>query len=83
MNYVIVPVAELGKLNIENYHQTSWDTLNKDHTEQWCVLKYSGDKPSELDTLTSYQGPMDNASILAIIDSETWRPTPAWMLGGQ
>lgn len=81
MNYVIVPVAELNKLSLSNYQQTSWETVNSDHTGQWCVLKYLGDKPAELDLLSSYQGPMDNAQVLSIIDSETWRPIPEWMKG--
>ena len=79
MNYVIVPVAELNKLTLSNYHQTSWDTINADHTGQWCVLKFTGNKPAELDTLSSYQGPMENLAVLQIIDSETWRPIPEWM----
>lgn len=82
LNYVIVAVAELDKLTLSNYEQTSWDTLNKDHTATKTVLKYYGTQPSELTALTSFQGPYTLEQITPIVDSDTWRPIPAWMQQG-
>lgn len=81
LTYVIVPVSELDKLTLSNYEQTSWDTLNKDHTNTRTVLKYYGTKPAELDTLTSFEGPYTLEEVTPIVDSETWRPIPEWMKG--
>lgn len=77
-NYIIIKLEEKDKLNLTNYLQDSWDTLNTSDDKVWGVLKYSGELPVEVQTLSQYRGPFDNQEILSIIYSVEWRKVPEW-----
>lgn len=70
MNYVIVPVADVGQGMVDCCVQSSLASLRLSVDANSAVFSYAGEKPaclSEYDTYT-------HAEIMPIMHSEAWTP---------
>lgn len=77
--YIIIKYAERDQLTLENYLQDDWETSNRSDDGVWAVLKFRGELPSEVQSLSQYRGPYNHIEILSIIGSVEWRAVPEWM----
>ena len=80
ITYIIIDMTEVSLVDFSQVLQTSEETLRLSVDEYQTVLKWEGDEPSFVSTLSSYDGPYTHSEILAIMATPEWTdpnpPTP-------
>ena len=71
-NYVIFNVSELSSINFDEVLETSINTVRKSVDETLTFVKYEGDMPSSVSSLTTKQGPYSHSEILTILNGGAW-----------
>jgi len=71
-NYVIFNVSELSSINFDEVLETSTQTVRKSVDETLTFVKYEGDMPSSVSSLTTKQGPYSHNEILTILNGDAW-----------
>tara|TARA_S200002703_G_C3755888_1_gene232565 strand:+ start:120 stop:359 length:240 start_codon:yes stop_codon:yes gene_type:complete len=71
-NYVIFNVSELSSIDFDEVLETSAQTVRKSIDETLTFVKYEGDMPSSVSSLTTKQGPYSNGEILTILSGDAW-----------
>jgi len=71
-NYVIFNVSELSSINFDEVLETSAQTVRKSIDETLTFVKYEGDMPSSVSSLTTKQGPYTHNEILTILSGDAW-----------
>jgi hypothetical protein len=75
--FMIFNVSELNKIDFTQVHETSQDTVRKSVNETKTFVKWDGETPSSVDTLTTKEGPYTYEEMLDILATEEWTdPNP-------
>ena len=72
--YAIAPIAELNNVDYSQVQQTSADTVRKNVAETEFVLKWGGDMPSSVSTITPTISTYTHEEILIVMATEEWNP---------
>jgi hypothetical protein len=70
--YLIFNVSELDKINFNEVMETSTQTVRKSVDETKTFVKWNGEAPSCVDTLTTSEGPYSHEEILLILATPEW-----------
>jgi len=70
--YLIFPVSELNKVDFSQVLETSADTVRKSVDETKTFVKWNGDTPAFVATMTGTEGPYTHAEILDILSTSEW-----------
>jgi hypothetical protein len=73
--YIIFNVSEINKINFNEVLETSPETLRKSIDETKTFVKWDGDAPEFVSTLTTSEGPYTYEEILEILSTEEWTKT--------
>ena len=71
-NYVIFNVSELSSIGFDEVLETSSQTVRKSIDETLTFVKYEGEMPSSVSSLTTKQGPYSHSEILTILNGDAW-----------
>ena len=74
--YIIINMTEVGLVDFNEVLETSEETLRLSVDSFQAVLKWEGDEPSFVATLSSYDGPYTHSEILAIMATAAWETQP-------
>ena len=70
--FIIFNVSELNKIDFTQVLETSIETVRKSVDETKTFVKWEGETPSCVSTLTTGEGPYNYEEILAILATEEW-----------
>ena len=70
--YIIINMTEVGLVDFNEVLETSEETLRLSIDSLKTVLKWNGDEPSFVSTLSSYDGPYTHSEILIIMATPEW-----------
>ncbi len=70
--YLIFPVSELSKVDFSQVLETSVDTVRKSVDETKTFVKWNGETPAFVATMTGTEGPYTHAEILDILSTSEW-----------
>ena len=70
--YLIFPVSELNKVDFSQVLETSADTVRKSVDETKTFVKWNGEAPAFVATMTGTEGPYTHAEILDILSTSEW-----------
>jgi hypothetical protein len=70
--YLIFPVSELNKVDFSQVLETSADTVRKSIDETKTFVKWNGEAPAFVSTMTGTEGPYTHAEILDILSTSEW-----------
>ena len=74
---MIFNVSELSNINFNEVLETSEETVRKSVDETKTFVKWDGDMPECVSTLTTKEGPYTYEEILQILSTPEWsEPTP-------
>jgi hypothetical protein len=74
---MIFNVSELNQIDFTQVHETSQDTVRKSVDETKTFVKWDGETPSSIASLTTKEGPYTYEEILNILATEEWTdPNP-------
>jgi len=75
--FMIFNVSELNQINFTQVHETSQDTVRKSVDETKTFVKWDGEIPSSVASLTTKEGPYTYEEMLNILATEEWTdPNP-------
>ena len=72
ITYITINTDELSLVDFNEVMETSEDTVRLSVDGLETVLKWEGDEPSFVSTLSSYEGPYTHEEILAIMATPEW-----------
>jgi len=76
-NFLIFNVSEINKVDFNEVLETSSSTLRKSVNEQKTLIKWDGEAPEFVATMTTKEGPYTYDEILAIMATPEWTdPNP-------
>jgi len=70
--FIIFNVSELDKIDFTQVLETSAETIRKSVDETKTFVKWEGEAPSCISTLTTSEGPYTYEEILTILATEEW-----------
>jgi len=70
--YLIFNMSEIGIINFSLVLETSVDTIRKSVDETLTFVKWKGNTPSFVSSLSTAQGPYTHTEILSVLSTETW-----------
>jgi hypothetical protein len=71
-NFAIFSLTEIDKIDFSLVRETSADTLRKSVDETKTFVKWDGEAPEFVSTLTTLEGPYTYTEILDILSGEEW-----------
>lgn len=75
--FVIFSVSELGSVDFSQVYETSADTVRKSLDETLTFVKYDGEMPSSISSLTTKTQEYTYEEFLAILAGPDWTdPNP-------
>ena len=75
--YVIFNVSELDKIDFNQVYETSAETVRKSIDGTLTFVKWNGDIPSCIESLTTKGDILTHEEILAILSTDVWtNPLP-------
>jgi len=75
--FMIFSVLELNKINFNEVLETSIDTVRKSVDELKTFVKWEGNTPPSVQTLTTSEGPYTYNEMLTILATPEWTdPNP-------
>ncbi len=72
ITYITINTDELSLVDFNEVMETSIDTVRLSVDGLQTVLKWEGDEPDFVSTLSSYEGPYTHEEILAIMATPEW-----------
>ena len=72
ITYITINTDELSLVDFNQVMETSEDTVRLSVDGLQTVLKWAGDEPSFVSTLSSYEGPYTHEEILVIMSTPEW-----------
>lgn len=72
IEFIIFNVSELNKINFNEVLETSVDTVRKSSDKTKTFVKWEGDEPSFISTLTTKEGPYTYTQIVTILATNEW-----------
>lgn len=73
--YMIFNVSELNSIDFSQVLETSVDTVRKSNSQTKTFVKWEGEIPSSVQSLTTKEGPYTHEEILQILETPEWVPT--------
>jgi hypothetical protein len=70
--FIIFNVSELDKVNFSEVLETSVNTLRKSGNKTKIFVKWEGDEPSFVSTLTTKEGPYTYTQMINILNTSEW-----------
>jgi hypothetical protein len=70
--FMIFNVSELNQIDFTQVHETSQDTVRKSVDETKTFVKWDGEIPSSVASLTTKEGPYTYEEMLNILATEEW-----------
>lgn len=70
--YVIFNISELPSINFTEVLETSADTVRKSVDGQKTFVKYDGEMPNCVISLTTKEGPYTNEQMIEILKGNDW-----------
>ena len=70
--YIIINMTEVGLVDFNEVLETSEETLRLSIDSLQTVLKWNGNEPSFVASLSSYDGPYTHSEILTIMATPEW-----------
>lgn len=70
--FMIFSVGELNNINFNEVLETSFETVRKSVDETKTFVKWDGDIPSSVSSLTTKDGPYSYEEMILILDSPEW-----------
>jgi hypothetical protein len=70
--YMILNLTEIGSVDFNQIIQKSVDDLRLSLNGLLTVVKWDGDTPSSVNSLTTKQGPYTHDEILTIMGNSDW-----------
>jgi hypothetical protein len=75
--FMIFNVSELPQIDFTQVFETSIDTVRKSVDQTKTFVKWDGEIPSSVSSLTTKEGPYTYDEILVILSTEEWTdPNP-------
>lgn len=71
-HYVIFSTTETGNIDFTEVLETSAETLRLSVDGTKTFVKYEGDMPTSVSSLTTKEGPYTHSEILTILAGEEW-----------
>ena len=71
-NYLIFPVDQLNLVDFTKVHETSSETVRKSVDKTKTFIKWDGNAPEFVGTLTNASGPYNYTEILSILSTSEW-----------
>jgi hypothetical protein len=71
-NYIIFPLSQSGVIDFNHVLETSVDTLRVSVDGTKTFVKWDGEQPTCVASLTSTEGPYTHSEILAIMATAEW-----------
>ena len=76
-NFLIFNVSEINKINFNDVLETSSTTLRRSVNETKTLVKWDGETPDFVATMTTKEGPYTYDEILVILATPEWTdPNP-------
>jgi len=75
--YMIIPSSQLGDVDFSQVCETSAETVRKSVDGTKTFIKWDGDEPSFVSSLTDTEGPYTKAELLDIITTDAWTSSGA------
>jgi hypothetical protein len=72
ITYIIIDMSEIALVDFNQVMETSEQTVRLSVDGLKTVLKWEGDEPAFVSTLSSYEGPYTHEEILAIMATPEW-----------
>ena len=72
ITYITINTDELSLVDFNQVMETSEDTVRLSVDGLQTVLKWEGDEPEFVSTLSSYEGPYTHEEILALMATPEW-----------
>jgi hypothetical protein len=79
-NYMILSTSETGSVDFSQVLETSSQTLRLSVDESKTFVKWEGDIPSSVSSLSTKEGPYTHSEILSILSTEVWTDTSSSMV---
>lgn len=73
--YLIIPVSELTKVNFDEVLETSAETVRKSIDQTRTFVKWDGETPAFVSTISGAEGPYTYEEILDILTGVEWTQT--------
>ena len=70
--YAFINTSDIGSVDFSQVMETSATTVRKSIDETLTFVKYEGDMPSSVFSLTTKQGPYTHSEILTILSGDAW-----------
>jgi len=70
--FMIFNVSELNQIDFSQVLETSEETVRKSVDETKTFVKWDGDIPSSVNSLTTKEGPYTYEEILTILETSEW-----------
>jgi hypothetical protein len=71
-NFAIFSLTEIDKIDFTQVLETSADTLRVSTDGSKSFMKWDGEQPEFVSTLTTLEGPYTYTEILEILSGEEW-----------
>lgn len=70
--YLIIKTSELDSVDFNQVCETSAETVRRSVDDTKTFIKWDGDQPSFVPSLTGTEGPYTNEEILEILATDAW-----------
>jgi hypothetical protein len=70
--FIIFNVSELDKVNFSEVLETSVNTLRKSSNKTKTFVKWEGNEPSFVSTLTTKEGPYTYTQMIGVLNTNEW-----------
>ena len=71
-SYLIFPVDQLNLVDFNQVHETSADTVRKSVDGTKTFIKWDGNAPEFVNTLTNTSGPYIYSEMLGVLSTNEW-----------
>lgn len=71
-NYIIFPVDQLSTINFDEVLETSEETVRRSADGTKTFVKWNGEMPPSVSSLTNTEGPYTHSEILDILSGVEW-----------
>lgn len=75
--FVIFNVSEISKIDFTKVLETSENTLRKSVDNTKTFVKWDGDEPIFVSTLTTKEGPYTHEQMSSILSTSDWTSLPS------
>jgi len=77
---MVLATSELNQVNFDEVHETSANTVKLSVNGLKTFVKYTGDMPTSISSLTTKEGPYTHEQILTLLETSEWK-TPMMVSG--